>query len=60
MNSYRIVYRRFAEISPRPGDVYEIDANDEKVVRTLAENRISTDFQKTGFPYPKIYSIEQL
>lgn len=59
MNTYKIGYRRFAE-SFQPGDVYEIKAVSEKVARTLAENRISTDFQKIGFPYPKIHSIEQL
>lgn len=60
MNTYKIVYRRFAEIVPREGDVYEIEAKDEKVVRVMAENKISTQFQKTGFPYPKIQSITLL
>lgn len=60
MNTYEIVYRRFAEIYPRETDVYKINAIDEKTVRVLAENRISTEFQKTGFPYPKIHSIKQL
>ncbi len=60
MNTYKIVYRRFAEINPRDGDVYEIKAKDEKAVRVMAENRISTEFQKTGFPYPKVQSITLL
>lgn len=58
MNTYTIVYRRFAEISPRKNDVYVIEAKDEKVARVMAENKISTEFQKTGFPYPKIHSIK--
>ena len=57
MNIYKITYRRFGELAPRPGAEFNVEADDEMKARNKAYSKMSQMLGRDAIIASKIVTL---